>query len=279
MKPIKFETINNRGIFEYHFYPRNEELIIGIEEEFSFNNILWENWCKKEELPESFKKFNISNFSSGSNILLYMLFIWQLRKGKKLYGAGIWETDMIRLTLDQKPELINWEYKLEHELIVLDNYIKLDKGFEKAVSPVITQYNKSINQTPIDKVGLFTLDSFNEVVNLIKPGLSDASNLTNFYAINNIGLLLTPLTSISQPSLESILEETDIFIALLIGSDPGYFDYLLIKSKMDISDRLNDTAERLNDFARYYIHGIKLIETPEMMIQLIEDGLKKYSLL
>lgn len=278
MNPIKFETYKNGEVFEYHFYPKDEELIIGKGEHFSNNERLWKDWCAREGLPESYKKFNISNFATGENVLLYMLLIWEIRESKNLLGVGIWETDLIQQYLEQNPDLVNWEYKLEHEYIIIDKYSRRNIGFDKAESPVITQYNKPVNKTPTNKAGLFKIKSFRELSDFLKPGFGDAFNLSNFYVTDNSELLSNQLQSENKPSLESLLNTQDIFIGLLIGEDMGYYDYLLISSKLDLKERLNSIANKLNDFAREYISSIKTVGTVDEMIELIENGLKKYAL-
>jgi len=278
MNPIKFETYKNGEVFEYHFYPKDEELIIGNDEHFSNNERLWKDWCDREGLPESYEKFNISNFATGENALLYMLLIWELREGENLLGVGVWETDLIQQYLDQNPDLVNWEYKLEHEYVIKDKYTRRNIGFDKAESPVITQYNKPVNKTPTNRTGLFKIKSFRELTDFLKPGFGDAFNLSNFYITDNSELLTNKLQSENKPSLESLLSNQDIFIGLLIGEDMGYYDYLLISSKFDLTERLNTIANKLNDFAREYISRIKTLETADEMIELIENGLKKYAL-
>jgi len=278
MNPIKFETYKNREVFEYHFYPKDEELIIGKDEHFSNNEQLWKDWCDREGLPESYEKFNISNFATGENVLLYMLLIWELREGENLLGVGVWETDLIQQYLDQNPDLVNWEYKLEHEYVIIDKYTRRNIGFDKAESPVITQYNKPVNKTPTNKTGLFKIKSFRELTDFLKPGFGDAFNLSNFYITVNYELLIDKLQSKDKPSLESLLGSQDIFIGLLIGEDMGYYDYLLISSKFDLTEKLKSIANKLNDFAREYISRIKTVETADEMIELIENGLKKYAL-
>jgi hypothetical protein len=278
MNPIKFETYKNGEVFEYHFYPKDEELIIGKEEHFSNNERLWKDWCDREGLPESYEKFNISNFATGENALLYMLLIWELREGENLLGVGVWETDLIQQYLDQNPDLVNWEYKLEHEYVIIDKYTRRNIGFEKAESPVITQYNKPVNKTPTNKTGLFKINSFRQLSDFLKPGFGGAFNLSNFYVTDNPELLTNKLESENKPCLESLLSSQDIFIGLLIGEDMGYYDYLLISSKFDLTERLNAISNKLNDFAREYISKIKTAKTADEMIELIENELKKYAL-
>jgi hypothetical protein len=207
-----------------------------------------------------------------------MLLIWGLREGKNLLGIGIWETDSIQQYLDHTPDLVNWEYKLEHEYVIINKYTRRNIGFDKAKSPVITQYNKLVNKTPTDKTGLFKIYSFSELSDFLKPGFGDACNLSNFYITSNSDFLINNLKSDNKPSLKTLLNTQDIFIGLLIGEDMGYYDYLLISSKVDLTERLNSITNKINDFARDYISSIKKVETADEMIELIENGLKKYAL-
>ena len=277
MNPIKFKTLKNGDVFEYHFYPKDDELIIGRDEGFSANKQLWKDWCARD-VVDSFEKFNIGGFATGENVLLYSLLIWNLTQTNDLLGVGTWETDYIQETLRQTPKLVNWEYKLEHEYETKDKSKRRNIGFEKAESPVITQYDKPINKTPTDKTGLFKLKTFSELMDFLKPGFSDVFNLSNFYITDNSELLINKLQSENKPNLKSLLNTQDIFIGLLIGEDMGYYDYLLISSKADLSEKLNSIAKKLNDFAREYISSIKSVETSDEMIELIENDLKKYAL-
>ncbi len=278
MNPIKFETYKNGDVFEYHFYPKDEELIIGRDEHFSNNERLWKNWCDREGLPESYEKFNISNFATGENVLLYMTLIWELSKSMKLQGIGIWETDLIQQTLEQTPKLVNWEFKLEHEFVIKANYQRKVIGFEKAESPVITQYNKPVNKTPTDKTGLFELSTFKELVDFLKPGFGDASNLSNFFISENPNSIISHLQGSEKPNLQRLLGTKDIFVGLLIGEDIGYYDYLLISTKSDTQEELERIADKINGFAKDYIDNIRTINDTDEMIELIEEKIKKYAL-
>jgi len=278
MNPIKFETYKNGDVFEYHFYPKDEELIIGRDEHFSNNERLWKDWCDREGLPKSYEKYNISNFATGENVLLYMTLIWELSKGMKLQGIGIWETDLIQQTLEQTPSLVNWEFKLEHEFVIKDNYQRKVVGFEKAESPVITQYNKPVNKTPTDKTGLFELSTFKELVDFLKPGFGDATNLSNFFISENPNSIINHLQGSDKPNLQELLATKDIFVGLLIGEDMGYYDYLLISTKSDITEKLERIADKINGFAKDYIDNIRTVNDSDEMIELIEDKIKKYAL-
>ena len=278
MNPIKFETYKNGDIFEYHFYPKDEELIIGQDEYFSNNEKLWKDWCDRDGLPKSYEKFNISNLATGENVLLYMVLIWELSKGMKLQGIGIWETDLIQNALKQIPILVNWEFKLEHEYVIKGNYQRKVIGFEKAESPVITQYNKPVNKIPTDKTGLFELSIFKDLVDFLKPGFGDVNNLSNFFISENPNSISSHLQSSDKPNLKSLLTAKDIFIGLLIGEDMGYYDYLLIKSKSNITEDLEQVANKINGFAKDYVESIPTVNNSAEMIELIEEKIKKHAL-
>jgi hypothetical protein len=278
MNQIKFETYKNGDVFEYHFYPKDDELIIGRDEHFSNNERLWKDWCDREGLPESYDKFNISNIATGENVLLYMFLIEELSIGKILQGIGVWETDSIQQILKQTPKLVNWEYKLEHEFVIKDNYSRKTIGFEKAESPVITQYNKPINKTSTDKTGLFKLSTFNELADFIKPGFGEANNLTNFFISENSDSIVEKLQSTVTPSINTLLQKQDIFVGLLIGEDLGYYDYLLIASKSDLTAELDQVIDKINSFAADYVTYIQTVKDSDEMILLIEEKIKKYAL-
>jgi hypothetical protein len=58
----------------------------------------------------------------------------------------------------------------------------------------------------------------------------------------------------------------------------GYYDYILISSKTDLTERLDLITNRINEFARKYIISIPTLETADEMIELIENGLNRAGL-
>ena len=270
MKQMNFEMINRNGIFEYHFYPKDDELMIQEGEHFWNNKELWDDLCSINGYLISYEKYNINKAKTGENILLYMLLIWELSRNKSLFGVGVWHTDFIERILNQAPELVNWEYNLIH-----DDQTRIDEGFVKAESPVIIQYNKPINKTPTNKTGLFELQTYQELADLLKP--ADVFRLVNIYAVDDIKRLVESLKSSELPDTNRLLQDSDIFIALIIGEDLGYYDYLLIKSKFDWSKKLMLITDKLNKFVKNYIEGIKSIKNENQMIDLIESIIIKHN--
>ena len=278
MNQIKFDTYKKEGVFEYHFFPKDDESIIMPDERFSNNKKLWNKWCEIEGVPKSWEKFNITNNGPGENTFLYMLLIWEFALNKHVLASCLWETDTIEQVLIQKPKYINWEYKLEHEYVIKENYVRQNLGFEKAESPIIYQQDKPINRTPLDKIGLFRIDTFKELADLLKVGFSDSTNMSNFYLTENPNSIIEILTSKKKPKLDKLLCNSDIFIGLLMGEDLGYYDYVFLASKLDLSNFLNATLDKINRFTKDYVKYIKKVDTVEEMLKLIDSRLKDNAL-
>lgn len=276
MNEMQFNKVRQGDIFEYHYTPKDNRLI-STDEYFSNNDKLWTDWCAKDGAPESFEKYNITNHPASENILIYMLIVSYLANDKAINSVGIWETDLIANSLNQIPTLIDWEYQLEHNYLVRDKYVINDVGFENARSPacLVAQYDF---QVPNDNTGLFKLNNFHDLVELIKPGFGDTDNLSNHYITNDIDKLISKLQGPTKPEFGDLLMDSDIFISLLIGQDLGYYDYLVIKSKTDLSATLDILTEKITSFASEYIDGIKLVLNSGEMIKLIESLLRKYAL-
>ncbi len=279
MKPIKFDVHSDKGIFSYHFFPKEEERVINNEEYFFNNKRLWGSWCQGNKVPESYAKFNITSSSIGENILLYMLFIWELSKGKKLLGIGTWETELIQQLLEQEPKLVNWEYRLEHENDAKNIYSRRNIGFKNAKSPIITQYSKPINNIPSDKTGIFELNSFCDLTKFNSVLFGDAFSLSNFYISPNPDSIVIELQNNVKQDLDTILANEDIFFGLLMGEDIGQYDYLLITSKVDLTERINQIIYKINGFAKDYVSDIVTLTTSKEMIELIERKVREYNLL
>ncbi len=51
----------------------------------------------------------------------------------------------------------------------------------------------------------------------------------------------------------------------------GYYDYLLISTKCDITEDLERIADKINGFAKDYIANIQTVNDSDEMIELIEE--------
>lgn len=205
-----------------------------------------------------------------------MLLLSELTLGKPLYAVGVWESNTIAQNLQQVPELISWEYALKHNCEESGNAKKANIGFVKARSPKIKNLGNFVNKTPIDKTGLFTLETFEQFADFLKAGFDDEDNLTNFYTSSNKKELIQILNSEKKPDFNRLLTADNLFIALLVGEDKGRCDYFLIKSKKDISEKLQSILSKIHAFAEYYSGKIQNITSGKAMLNLIEQGIKIY---
>lgn len=278
MNPIEFSQKCEDGLFEYHystgyFYPNRDERIIPADLSFSSNKNLWDDWCSKDGHSGLLELFGISNHAVGENGLLYSLLIWWLSQNQNLLGVATCETDLISEILEKEPEYINWEWLLTHEEEKQGDKL-IDHGFSRAKSPVRWSGNKKINKCPINKTGIFRIDHFKELVGVNRWGV-DACFNANYYICENSNELIRNLKSWFNPK-RKVFKNYDIFISLLAGQDLGYNDYVVIKSKRDLTREVKDLTERLNGFAKSYIEKIQDVSSSEEMNLLLSDLIEKF---
>lgn len=273
MNSIKFDKRIVDDVYEFHFYsgffyPDRDDRIITKSESFYNNKILWEDWCSSEGIAQSYLKFGISNHLSCENILLYTLFIWDLMKMESLLGVGIWETDTVEEVIGKVPIYINWEHHLTHQEEI-DGVKLSDDGFIRAKSSVRLVGSQRVNRCPVDKTGLFKIENFQELVGLNRI-TNDASFSFNYYIGSDETSLIKLLVGEINPE-KKLLDFCDIFVSLIAGQDLGYCDYLVVKSKRDISKDISMSANKVNGFASTYIDKIKHVKNSKEMIALIDQ--------
>jgi hypothetical protein len=90
--------------------------------------------------------------------------------------------------------------------------------------------------------------------------------------------LINTLQATDKPILSAILDTEDLFITLFLGADEGYKDYLLIKSKADLTNKLNNITNNIIKGGEVYEAKLESINSFEQLTSLIEKsfGLKMY---
>lgn len=278
MKKIRFTESKIKGLYEYHHHPK-EEVLIEYNQSFLSNPVLKKQWVEAKE-NALFEEFALTNVGTLENILLYNLLFSALTTKLELYGIGIEETDTIQYSLKQKPLYVNWEYHLEHEQIIKDKYRIEDVGFRKAASPQIFQFGKPIQKTPTTKTGLFYISGLKQLLELQKPYIGNACYIMNLFAVQpgRFLELVRFLQSSQTPRIEDFLNDEEVFMASYIANDVGYYDYLVIKSKTSLSDRLNKITDKLGQLAEEYINEVQHISVVPELLNLLNQLIKKYAL-
>jgi hypothetical protein len=208
------------------------------------------------------EQFNINNTGSVENRAICLNLIWNVTNKHHLFGSARWETEEVIQFLNMNYGLIDWEYKIENQYTDMRvGHSIQNLGFEPAKYPkwIVIGNAGPFPRIPKNKSGLFDLKNFQNLVDLQKPGLVDFSYLINIYALNNTTKteLLKFLRQKKKPKLSDLLEPNEIFIALDVGNDMGYYDYLLIISPYDIEDKLKRLAKKYEKFAAYYEESVE----------------------
>lgn len=260
MNAFNINKENKDGLFFFHYHPTDSELLI--EKSFLNNSKVFEDWANSED-KSLYESLNLSNAGSGENLAVYLKIIQSLTTGCKLFGLSPWETALFANWNKKDYELVNWEYIIENEDPFTDQPRKIRNDFEPARSPQIMGNANPFPTIPTDKSGLFDLNNMQDVADLQKPGMGDVASLINIYALKHTTKLelLEFLRQSSKPKLHEFLKPGDLFISLLVGCDPGYYDYLLIASPSDISNSIEDIKVKYEEFAMKYESRIENIST------------------
>jgi len=260
MNTFKINKENKDGLFFFHYHPTDAELLI--EKSFLNNSKVFEDWSNNED-KSLYESFNLSNAGSVENIAVYLKIIQYLTNDCKLFGLSPWETSLFAQWYNKNYELVNWEYILENEDPFTDKSRIIRNDFEPASSPQMMGNTNPFPTIPNDKSGLFDLNNMQDVADLQKPGMGDVASLINIYALKQTTKveLLEFLRQSSKPKLHEFLKPGDLFISLLVGCDPGYYDYLLIASPSDISKSIDDIKVKYEEFAVKYENNIENIST------------------
>lgn len=264
MKPIKFHIVKSEeGIFEYHLSVDLdkflEKTILGGKEGLSgkiVNQIdewsdFYNNYCYTWQCEE--------------NIFLYLLIILRLVRNKKTFGIPCWDVSTYIDLVEKEYEHIDWQYSIECQLDENDNYINFkDIGFQKAKSAISQPENPNWTKDKENKTALFKINSVNEFMNLLKAVRYDVFGEINLFVLNdnhNPDSVINQLNSVNKPDLSKFLDNVFCMIDLVIGDDEGFQDYLLIKSKKDLTDSLKEITNYVTNRGIEYENELNSINT------------------
>ena len=180
---------------------------------------------------------------------------------------------------DLKFDKVNWEYEIEFQSnIDSTDTIFNDKGFVPAKTGWIKPPTPRWNNEDEDKTAVFEIDNFATFIKVIFACIMDDYSSLNFFCIeqDKKETLISTLQGTDKPILSGILEHEDQFITLFLGADEGYQDYLLIKSKTDLTNKLNDITNNINKGGEIYEAELESVNTFDQLTGLIEKsfGLK-----
>ena len=115
-----------------------------------------------------------------------------------------------------------------------------------------------------NKTALIKIESAKDCINLLSAVRHDVYGEVNLFVLNeeqNHEQLTKSLQETYKPNVSNILDNVELLIDLVIGDDDGYQDYLIIKSKKDISKQLNEISETVTQKSIEYEQALNSIDT------------------
>lgn len=207
-----------------------------------------------QETP--FDKYSINNINR-EEVAIYLGLIWRLSENYTRMALPSYYRETSSIILGKNYSNVLWEYRVENK----DCY--KDLGFN------IGRSWSNITNRVVNEAGIFEVNSFHEFILLQNSVQREASSNINLYCLNSPKrkeVLIEKLHANKAPNLINVLEENEIFINLAIGSDPGYCDVLLIKSKNDIEGQINKIVKEYTCSIMDYENSVDKIQTLDQFL-------------
>jgi len=282
MRPLRFDIKVNEGLNEYHLgatYDKWLEKTIWTGKK-EFYNTLCDNFeNQKSHWHELFYNLAYHNCTHEENIFIYERLIWDLIQNRNVYVIINFRAALFLSDNDLSFDKVNWEYEIEYQSNLENTEtIFSDNGFVQAKTSWIKPPTPRWDNKDESRTAIFKIDSFEIFIKVIFSCIMDDRSSLNFFCIDKSkkGKLIETLQSTDKPVLHDILEKEDLFVTLLLGADEGYQDYILIKSKTDLSDKVNDITLELSEGGEIYEAELESVSSYEQLTRLIEKsfGLK-----
>jgi len=277
MRPINFKEIQVNDLWVYE--------LIATQNKW-FDRTLWSNNTKlykklleDYEINSSgfdylFDNLSYNNSTHEENIFIYEKIIWSLLSDKDVYIIIRFKADSFLNMYNLPFEYIKWEYNVKSILNKSSSLPEiLDLEFQPAITGKISSISTFSSSENSNKTPLFRIGSFVDFVNILKCGIGDDNYSINIFGIesDDSSKLSNILNSNKKPNLDEILGKDGIFINLNLGSDEGYIDHLIIKSKIKLLNQISVLTKIINFGINNYENEIENIASFKDLVQLIDE--------
>jgi hypothetical protein len=260
--PFQFKVGIDGGLYTY-FYVGDD------------NPIITKNW---PDISEAWTKTLIPspkfylNHQFMEDIAVYLGLVWRLCEEKPCYAIPNYYRDDASQSTGLDFDLVKWEYEIVTWEYAIEVENVCDKGFVRARACPVSRFNQGHElgtKIPHDKAGLFRIDLFEQLVLLQNPTLSDASSEISLFFIPSERKteLLFFLNTDQCPVLSNFLKPGELFIDIGVGIDRGYYDFISIKSAIDIEDRLQNLVWEYQQAIADYEDNFSNLKTREDALQ------------
>lgn len=281
MKPLKFDIKSNGKLNEYLLGTPYDKWL---DKTVLDNKTLYDKLLNGYDNQDSdwhtlFNNLAYYNCTHEENIFLYEKLIWELIKGKFIYVIINFNTPYFLSQNDLPFDKIDWEYSIEYQVnFDTKDATFLDNGFVKARTGWIKPPTPKWKNSEKDKTALFEIHDFKTFIDVILTIALDDYGSINIFCLEEDRKddLVSKLRKSKKPKLTEILTEKDLFIALLLGGEVDYYDYILVKSFSDLEPKLTELTKRLNEGGKFYEENVEELNNFKELVELIEKcfGLK-----
>jgi hypothetical protein len=214
----------------------------GVVVEKPNQHLLTASW--PDEGPTPYSEYAV-NGSFAEEVAVYLGFAWRLTEGLRRWAIPAFYHEPAVRRLGRGCIYVDWEYDVDAQATTPETR---DRGFVPArasvfVRPEPTAYQRAHRA----HAGLFALEDFSDLVNLVLATLADASAEVTVFGLadaDGIDRLTAGLRGDTRPELSELLEGGDRFVDITISSDLGYYDSLIVASKEDIGEEVSALAAR-----------------------------------
>lgn len=267
MRRLNFNISKNEDFYEYHLsatYNKWLEKTI-FTDRVKFYDSLFK--YQKNQFDKLFYNFAYNNCTHEENIFIYERLIWNLIKDKNIFVIINYNLSSFLKNNNLPFDKICWEYEIENRVsIEWTETIFTDRDF-------IAARNVEWDDEDKNKTAIFEINSFEMFLKIIYVCSKDDCSLLNFFWIDKKikkDTIIKILQWNKRPKLLDLLENNDLFIALFLGCDDGYQDYILIKSKNEITDSINKLTDNINTAWEKYENKLDSVETFQEYTDLID---------
>ncbi len=254
--PFQFQMTVDQGLHTYLYVASDQSIVT--------KNWpgLFQEWTTT---PTPYSKFNVNN-NNMEEMAVYLGFVWQLCEEKPCYAIPNYYRDLAKQLTGLDFDFVKWEYEIEAE----EPGLAVDKGFvrARACTNLLPSDWESKHK---DEAGLFQINSFEQLISLQNTTLGDASSEISLFCIpfERKTDLLHLLNSGQCPILIDFLNPGELFVDIGVGVDRGYYDFILIKSAIDIKDKLQNLLWLYTQAIADYEGNISNLKTMEDALQAI----------
>lgn len=242
MKKVNFIEINKGSYFEYHL-PCGDGLLDDslFYKKFELNKTNAEAWY--QYLWDS----AITNIATHENSLLYAIIVKTLSNKPLIDMVTFKDTISLKKHLNPiKLKKIEWAYSIEFTSD--DSFLCRQYGYQTPFEFLneMNYFNKNLahRKFTISRIKQEHLNSY------IKTYDCDVTNWKFFLNSNWNGLVEILQDSEKRPETSDILEFSDCIVNLQIGGDEGYLDYVLIQSKIQLTEKIEMLKESITKYGK-----------------------------